>query len=99
MREESHNMKVGLKVTWKKTKVKFNNQLTGQQIMITDEILDSKEINVSRTNNGRKSFTQKRMRFRLEKESNLALSVNRKVYSQFILPIPHVQLSYLASYK
>ncbi len=34
------SLKVGLKMNMKKTKVMFNNQLAGQQIMIGNEILE-----------------------------------------------------------
>ena len=102
MIEELHreSLKVGLKMNMKKTKVMFNNQLAGQQIRIGKETIERVEEytclgqTISATPNHEKEI-RKRIgmgwsafgKHGIIMNSNMPLSLKRKVYSQCILPV------------
>ncbi len=87
------SLKVDLKMNMKKTKVKFNNQLAEQQIMI-----ESGRIHILGTNSANPAHDRKiKGRIGIKwtafgkqgdiMNSNLPLSLKKKVYNQCILPV------------
>ncbi len=94
------NLKLGLKMNMKKTKIMYNKHLIGRQIMIVNEALELAEeytylrrmvsANPTHAKEIRRRIGMRWIAFgkqNLVLNSNLPLSLKRKVYNQCILPV------------